>query len=757
MSRSVRRKRTRRAVAAAAGVTAAFTLAACVPPDPGPVDPEPTEVAPFQHVGTFDVRLNGNEVSEIVDATVDGNTLLYTDSATGSIGVIDATDPANPLPGGRIDVGGSPTSVSIVGGYALVGVDLTSDFTAPAGELKVIRLSDRSIVRTVDLSGQPDSIAVAPAGDRAVVVIENQRDEDLNDGLIPQAPAGKLVVVDLDGDVDTWATRTVDLTGIAEVAPQDPEPEFVDINANGTAVVTLQENNHIAVVDLATGQVTSHFSAGSATATQVDAVEEEIGPDEKGDIQLVDTVTARREPDAVAWIDADSFATANEGDYTDADGVTGGSRGFTVFHVDGTVEHEAGSSFEHEQVRLGHHNEGRAANKGGEPESTEFGRFGEQGLLFVGAERANVVGVYDVTSGEPEFVQALPTGIGPEGLKAIPDRDLLVVASETSEGAIPSLVTIYEQDAPGAAPAYPGLASADDTAGAPVPFVAQSGLAGDPTDADTLYSVSDSILGVGYVYEIDNSAAPAVITKRIPVTGASFSLDLEGVAAAGDGGFWLASEGAPGKRPDAVLRTDAAGQVIAEHFLPASLTAGATSSGFEGLAVSADGASIYTVIQRPWADDAAGTTKIGRLDIATGEWTFVNYALDAVASPAGGWVGLSEITLLPDGSVAIIERDNQLGEDARIKRVYGVELADVDFRSHGESLVTVPKVLLRDVLGDLADAGVLTPDKLEGLAVDADGDVFVVTDNDGLDDALGQTLFLGLGPAAQLGGDDQVG
>ena len=39
-----------------------------------------------------------------------------------------------------------------------------------------------------------------------------------------------------------------------------------------------------------------------------------------------------------------------------------------------------------------------------------------------------------------------------------------------------------------------------------------------------------------------------------------------------------------------------------------------------------------------------------------------------------------------------------------------------------------------------------TPDKLEGLAVAADGEVYMVTDNDGLDSALGQTLFLGLGP-----------
>jgi hypothetical protein len=40
----------------------------------------------------------------------------------------------------------------------------------------------------------------------------------------------------------------VDLTGLADVAPEDPEPEFVSINGEGEIVVTLQENNHIVVV-----------------------------------------------------------------------------------------------------------------------------------------------------------------------------------------------------------------------------------------------------------------------------------------------------------------------------------------------------------------------------------------------------------------------------------------------------------------------------------------------------------------------------
>lgn len=148
------------------------------------------------------------------------------------------------------------------------------------------------------------------------------------------------------------------------------------------------------------------------------------------------------------------------------------------------------------------------------------------------------------------------------------------------------------------------------------------------------------------------------------------------------------------------------------------------------------------MIQREWADDAANVVKIARYDVANGQWTFVNYEK---AEPATGWVGLSEITLLPDGTFAIIERDNLLGTAAVTKKVYGVDLADAEFRPYGEPLETVDKALLADMLDELRANSVWTPDKLEGLAVTADGDMFIVTDNDGLDDALGQTVFLDLG------------
>ena len=108
----------------------------------------------------------------------------------------------------------------------------------------------------------------------------------------------------------------------------------------------------------------------------------------------------------------------------------------------------------------------------------------------------------------------------------------------------------------------------------------------------------------------------------------------------------------------------------------------------------------------------------------------------------GGFVGLSEITLLPFGNkVAIVERDDRIDRDARIKRIYGVDLDDVETKPHGEELEVVDKFLLRDVLDELDENSISIPDKLEGVAVTRDRKVFLATDNDGVDENYGETLF----------------
>lgn len=760
----------------------------------------------FEHFATFDVTRNaGSGVAEIVDVTEDGETLVYTDAGAELIGFVDIRTRRDPRPAGVLPVGGEPTAVAVRGDYVLVSVNTsatdsvtcvdpgddgvfgTADDDAEdigfisswSGKLLVVDLATRTVVREMPLPGQPDSIAISPDGRYAAIAIENERNEDVGDGLIPQGGVtvdldptpgcdlvgsgpvvpGLLTIVDLDGGPASWTQRDVPLAGLPGMAAaEDPEPEFVDINAANFAAVTLQENNHVVVVNLGKGTVVNAFSAGEADLMNVDVVEEDL-------IRLDSDITKRREPDAIAWVGPGLLATANEGDYEDADGEEGGSRGFTVFSRTGGVVYESGESFEHVLVSAGHYNEGRSENKGIEPEAVEFGGYDGDRLLFVGSERSNAVGVYELFDGIPYLLQVLPTGIGPEGVKAFPDRGMLIVSTETdvADVGIPAMINVYKRT--GRAPLYPQIVSGNDAAGLPIPWVALSDLVGDPYDADTLYAVSDAFLADGFVYTIDVSQTPATIVDRLRVD-ASDALDLEGVAVGPDGSFWLGSEGqTPGGRENLVLKVDpATGAVLDRIELPADMVDERRGNGIEGIAVTGAAGSelVYIVIQRAWPDEGDTdevNTKIGRYDVATGTWGFVHYPLEPEAN--GDWIGLSGITAMPDGSFWVIERDKGWGDstppNAELKAVFEVDLVSADFRpyvedGYGAGLQTIGKTLVRNLVDDIAANSIWTAEKLEGLAIAADGQVYAVTDNDGVDDAPGETVFLRLGDYAGLGG-----
>jgi DNA-binding beta-propeller fold protein YncE len=232
----------------------------------------------FNRIATFPVAENlptdtdakTPTSSEIIKASEDGKTLVYSDSPLGAVGFIDISDPKAPKAGGIVKIEGEPTSVFVIGDKVLAGVNTSESFTKPSGNLAVIDLATKKILAACDLGGQPDSVAVSADGKFAAVAIENERDEELNDGELPQLPAGDLKIFSLtDGMPDCATMKTVDLTGLAEIAPEDPEPEFVDFNAANEIVVTLQENNYIAIIDAATGKV--FYEAGPSLEMKIAA------------------------------------------------------------------------------------------------------------------------------------------------------------------------------------------------------------------------------------------------------------------------------------------------------------------------------------------------------------------------------------------------------------------------------------------------------------------------------------------------------
>lgn len=744
--------------------------AAAPAPAPAPAERSFKRIASFPvcaQVGSS-CETDDETAAEIVAASTDGMTLVYSNSPAGEIGFIDIADPAQPRPAGSLKVGGEPTSVSVLGAYAVVGVNTSADYVNTSGKLLVVDIATRAVVATLPLGGQPDSVSVSKDGRYIAIAIENERDEDLGDGAPPQLPAGHLAIVDAIGAPSAWTLRNVDLRGLAARFPGAPEPEYVDINDDNVAVVTMQENNHVVMVDLPTGKVLRHFPAGSVTLAGVDASD-----DRPAFISLTDTLRdVLREPDGVAWISKDRFATADEGD------LTGGSRGFTIFNADGTVAWASGTELERETVRLGHYPDRRSDAKGNEPENVDYGRYDDKDYLFVASERASLLFVYDLADPlNPALKQALPAGSAPEGVIAIPSRNLLVAASEADDRSIVvrSVVNIYSYGE--GAPTYPTMKSVDRANGHPIPWGAISGLASAPGDSTRLFAIDDSFYRANRIFGIDITKKPASIDTELRITDAAgvlaalpvadaatadraanfdsldlaaminadktVNLDPEGIAVASDGGFWIASEGAgtvgeagrPVTSHNLVLKVDAAGVIRRVITLPAPLNAVQLRFGFEGVAES-DG-KLVIAFQRAWNGEA--NPRLGIFDLAAGTWSFVHYPLEPVASPNGGWVGLSDITALGNQQFLVVERDNQAGPDARIKRLYRIDLKGVAAGS------TVAKTLVRDLLPDLKAPGGLVVEKIEGSAVLANGDVYVVNDNDGVNDNSGETLLLNLG------------
>ena len=248
-----------------------------------------------------------------------------------------------------------------------------------------------------------------------------------------------------------------------------------------------------------------------------------------------------REPDAVQWIDTDHFVIANEGD------MDGGSRGFTVFHRDGTEVFEAGTSFEHAIVQIGHYPEDRSGNKGVEAEGMEFGTFGGTPMMFLLAERASVVGVYDMTDpSAPALAQLLPSGISPEGAIAIPGPQPAghrqrIRRARRWRGA--AHVMLYEyQDAPAV---YPHLTTEgmDELTG----FGAISGQV--MAEDGTIYAVSDSFYAMQpTIFHIDPSQTPARIVDAIRVTREGAPAQLAGHGRHRAGWRWRVLGGIRGAR-----------------------------------------------------------------------------------------------------------------------------------------------------------------------------------------------------------------
>ncbi|WP_226577435.1 choice-of-anchor I family protein [Acuticoccus sediminis] len=182
-----------------------------------------------------------------------------------------------------------------------------------------------ALLSTADVGNLPDSIHFTDDGNTLVVAGEGEfnADSDTDDN-----PLGTIAVIDTSDaanpvstvlDFASFSTADFEMAGL-RVAPgvpvaRDAEPEFVAISPDGaTAYVTLQENNGIAVVDLASKTITGVVSVGLQDHSVAG-----LDPEDDGAIGIGthDNLAGLRMPDAIVAheIGGETYLfIANEGD-----------------------------------------------------------------------------------------------------------------------------------------------------------------------------------------------------------------------------------------------------------------------------------------------------------------------------------------------------------------------------------------------------------------------------------------------------------
>ena len=387
-----------------------------------------------------------------------------------------------PDPGDDTDY--SPTSVDVLGNqYALVGANTSESLTNTSGKLVVVDIATHGIVTEIDLGGQPDSIKISPDRKYAAIVIENERNEDLCVGGTPasgdRSGRGRLrgrrrrsrrpaadarsailpatsSVIKLNGPPLAWGLPdVVSLTGLSAYAPEDPEPEFVDINDRNEAVVTLQENNHVVIVDLPTLDDQRTFWRGRRHAQRRRPHRRRRDlPDRNAD-RRAPRARCRRLGAGTLW----QARTSRRPTKATCSAAAAGSRSSAATAPWRSTAAPRSKSSPSSTATI---RKVAPMPRAPSRRRSNTAASGGDDYLFVGTERGSFVAVYKLDHfGRPKFEQLLPGPLGPEGLLAIPHRNLLIASGETDlEGfGVRSTVMIYELKR--GKPAYPQILSDD--------------------------------------------------------------------------------------------------------------------------------------------------------------------------------------------------------------------------------------------------------------------------------------------------------
>lgn len=289
-------------------------------------------------------------------------------------------------------------------------------------------------------------------------------------------------------DNEDWTNLGKHELVVFSTPEQDMEPEYVAVSSDSkTAYVSCQENNAIAVVDLATAAVTKVIGLGfkdySLAANAIDATDKD---DSIGNFVPYTNVFGMFQPDAIAIANiggTDYIVSANEGDARDYDGYSEetrvedlvldptafptastlqkkenlgrlktttsmgdtdgdgdfdviysyGARSFSIWDTDGNLVFDSENDFAEILAKdfPSNYADDRDDDKGSEPESVSIGKIGDKTFAFIGLERATGVMVYDISDpANATFVQYYNKDINDQS----PESLIFISSTESTNG-----------------------------------------------------------------------------------------------------------------------------------------------------------------------------------------------------------------------------------------------------------------------------------------------------------------------------------
>ena len=315
----------------------AVAIAACVG-NGSATEPTPVSLA-LEKIGTYEGGALG--AAEITAYDAASKRLFVVNGANGTVDVLDLSTPAAPVKIGTIDVsalGASVNSVAVHDGLVALAIQALAK-TDP-GVVAFYNAATLQRTASVQVGALPDMLTFTPDGLRVIVANEgepnsyNQADSvdpegsvsviTVNRGGTPSVATAHFRA--FNGQEDALRAQGIRIYGPNASAAQDLEPEYITVSADGsTAYVTLQENNAVAIVDIARATVSAIKPLGykdhSLAGMGMDVSDEDGGSNTNSGTPAIKIAPVRVKgmylPDAIASYTSGGktyLVTANEGD-----------------------------------------------------------------------------------------------------------------------------------------------------------------------------------------------------------------------------------------------------------------------------------------------------------------------------------------------------------------------------------------------------------------------------------------------------------